>query len=168
MLQRKIEVAEPVEFNIPAAWPAADVPTIPAPANDARLGTVAAPAVAEQSFPAPLAADVPAGVGGLLLFSYGAMFTTLLLTMTGSAQALFVVVIAVLCVSSIFIVPGILIAAEPLEKARPSLDRFLAEGIGTGTGHSTGKDALVQMLIVPVLLTFALIAMGITAQVVLS
>jgi hypothetical protein len=32
----------------------------------------------------------------------------------------------------------------------------------TATGHISGKGALAQMLVVPVLLTFAILAMGIT------
>ena len=39
------------------------------------------------------------------------------------------------------------------------------KGLDTLTGHSTGKDALVQMLIVPVLLTLGLLAMGIAGAV---
>jgi hypothetical protein len=41
----------------------------------------------------------------------------------------------------------------------------MARGLDTFTGHSSGKDALVQMLIVPILLTLGLLAMGIAGAI---
>ena len=60
-----------------------------------------------------------------------------------------------------FTVPRIFFAIEPNGERRVSFDRFLAHGIDTFTGHNSGKAALVQMLIVPVLLTLGVLAMGI-------
>jgi len=35
----------------------------------------------------------------------------------------------------------------------------------TLTGHSSGRDALIQMMVVPVLLTLGLLAMGIAGKI---
>jgi hypothetical protein len=43
----------------------------------------------------------------------------------------------------------------------------MEQGMETLTGHSDAGAALVQMLIVPVLLTFAILATGIYAAIVL-
>ena len=39
-------------------------------------------------------------------------------------------------------------------------------GMNTFTGHNSGKAALIQMLIVPIMLTLGVLAMGITIAVV--
>ena len=39
----------------------------------------------------------------------------------------------------------------------------MRDGMNTLTGHSTGGAALVQMMIVPVLLTFGVLLMGVAA-----
>ena len=46
------------------------------------------------------------------------------------------------------------------------MSRFLSQGMQTYTGHVTGGGALAQMFIVPVLLAFAVLAIGIIAAVV--
>jgi hypothetical protein len=56
-----------------------------------------------------------------------------------------------------------MLAQEAGTNRRPTLESFLGEGMMTYTGHSTGGAALVQMLIVPVGLTAAAIAMGVIA-----
>jgi hypothetical protein len=43
---------------------------------------------------------------------------------------------------------------------RPGLGKFLKRGMETLTGHSSGPAALVQILIVPIFLTLAVLAMG--------
>ena len=54
---------------------------------------------------------------------------------------------------------------EFLQNAAGEFDGFLREGMETMTGHSTSAAALVQMLIVPVMLTLGIAAMGVAAAV---
>ena len=61
-----------------------------------------------------------------------------------------------------FGVPAVFLGVEHERSRRPSLAEFLERGIDTATGRLGGRGALVQMLIVPVLLAFAILAMGIT------
>ena len=41
----------------------------------------------------------------------------------------------------------------------------MEKGVNTLTGHSSGREALLQMLIVPVLLTLGLLVMGIVGKI---
>ena len=91
----------------------------------------------------PAAPDVPAAVGGLIAASYA-----------GLIAALFVI--------AFFTVPRIFFAVERDSGVRASFDDFLNKGMDTLTGHNSGKAALVQMLVVPVMLTLGVLAMGIT------
>ena len=81
----------------------------------------------------------------------------------GSRESIFMIVVSALLVVAYFTVPRIFLHIEPAAGRRPTLARFLSDGIATMTGHTSGRDALVQMLIVPVLLTVGVIAMGIAA-----
>jgi hypothetical protein len=69
--------------------------------------------------------------------------------------------------AAFFAVPWIFLKLERPVGRVPRLDEFLRNGIDTFTGHSTGGAALVQMLIVPVLLTFAAAAMGVAAAIIM-
>ena len=109
----------------------------------------------------PAAPDVPAAVGGIIAASYAGLIAALAVATVGSAESIFVIVIAALFVIAFFTVPRIFFAVERDSGARTSLDDFLNNGINTFTGHNSGKAALVQMLVVPVMLTFAVLAMGI-------
>ena len=79
----------------------------------------------------------------------------------GSAESIFVIVIAALFVVAFFTVPRIFFAVERDSGVRASFDDFLNKGMNTLTGHNSGKAALVQMLIVPIMLTLGVLAMGI-------
>ena len=109
----------------------------------------------------PAAPDVPAAVGGMIAASYAGLIAALAFATVGSAESIFVIVIAALFVIAFFTVPRIFFAVERDSGVRTSFDAFLRNGMDTFTGHNSGKSALVQMLIVPVLLTFAVLAMGV-------
>ena len=66
-----------------------------------------------------------------------------------------------LFVVAFFTVPRFIFAQEPKQRPRPDLDRFLATGMRTFTGHCTGGAALVQMFIVPVALTIGMLAIAV-------
>ena len=157
--------------NFPAAWPAG--PQVvhlpfaepePMPADRVMpCRSAEAPARADDFAPTAAAPDVPAAVGGMLFAAYASLIGAFALATAGSAESIFVITISALFVVSFFTVPRLFFGVEPKSGRRPSLARFMSEGIQTLTGHSSGRDALVQMLIVPVLLTFGILAMGIAA-----
>lgn len=118
-----------------------------------------------HSLPTPAVPDVAASVGRLIVAAYATLIGVFFAFFTGSALALFSVVIAAGFVTIFFVVPRIILGIEPDSSQRPSFPIFLDRGLETLTGHSTGRDALVQMLIVPVLLTLGLLAMGIVGAI---
>ena len=142
-------------IDIAAAWPTStQIAPVPIPELE-RIGE-------RQKFRAtPAAPDVPAAVGGMIAASYAGLIVALAVATVGSAESIFVIVIAGLFVTTFFTVPRIFFAVERDSGVRTSLDAFLRDGMDTFTGHNSGKAALVQMLIVPVLLTLAVLAMGI-------
>jgi hypothetical protein len=115
----------------------------------------------------PSCPDVPAAAGGLIVAAYVGLIATFAVTMTGSAQSVFALVICGVFLAAFFAVPRIFLGVEPGAGRRPSFDRFLREGMATMTGRSSGRDALIQMLIVPVMLILGVIAMGIAAAIIL-
>jgi len=125
-----------------------------------------AEAVPEASMRAtPAAPDVAAGVGGLIVGAYAALILVFFALFTGSATALFMVCIAAGFAVAFFTIPRIFFAIEADPSRRPSLPAFMHKGLATATGHSSGPDALIQMLIVPVLLTLGLAVMGIVGKI---
>ena len=117
----------------------------------------------QQSFQAtPAAPDVPAAVGGLIAASYAGLIAALGFATVRSAESIFVIVIVGLFLIAFFTVPRIFFAVERDSGVRASFDDFLNKGMNTFTGHNSGKAALVQMLIVPIMLTLGVLAMGIT------
>ena len=143
-------------IDVAAVWPtSAQIAPIPVPGLE--------PNSKRQEFRAtPAAPDVPAAVGGMIAASYAGLIIALAVATVGSAESIFVIVIAALFVITFFTVPRIFFAVERDGGVRTSFDAFLRDGMDTFTGHNSGKAALVQMLVVPVLLTFAVLAMGIT------
>jgi hypothetical protein len=77
------------------------------------------------------------------------------------------ITISALFLVAYFTVPALFLRQEQKNGRRPSLDRFMRDGIETLTGHSTGGAALVQMLIVPVFLTLGVAVMGIAAAIIM-
>ena len=149
------------KVDVGALWPSV-IQVAPLPIPDVKQ-----PCDAERFRAAPSAPDVPIGVGGLIVASYAALIAAFAFTTVGSRESVFMVVISALFVVTFFTVPRIFLRVEPRSGAHPNLERFLSEGMSTFTGHSSGKAALVQMLIVPVFLTMGVLAMGIAVAVIL-
>lgn len=120
---------------------------------------------ASAASPAKAAPDVPAAVGGLVIAAYAALLVVFFAFFAGSPLALFSITICAVFVAVFFTVPRIFFAVEADPSRRPSFARFWHEGIETLTGRTSGKDALIQMLIVPVFLAFGLLTMGIIGKV---
>ncbi len=96
----------------------------------------------------------------MIAASYMALIGALFVATVGSLSSIFAITIAALFVVIFFTVPRIFLAVEPMTERRPGLGKFLTRGMQTLTGHSIGPAALVQMLVVPVFLTLAVLAMG--------
>jgi hypothetical protein len=115
--------------------------------------------------PTPAAPDVPAAVGGIIVAVYATLLGAFALATVASAYSAFMVAIAALFMVAFFAVPRLFLAQEPGGGARPSLEAFMDKGMDTLTGHSKGRDALIQMIIVPVFLTIDVVAIAITAAI---
>ena len=147
----------------PSLWPAgpqvAHLPVVEIePPHRAQIPT--------QAFaPTPAAPDVPIAVGVMIAGAYAALIGAFALATARSAESVFVVTISALFVLAFFTVPRIFLKVEPNAGRRSSFDRFMRDGMATLTGHSSGAAALVQMLVVPVFLTGAALAMGVAAAI---
>ena len=150
---RKVDVA--------AVWPDG-LQIVPLPILD--IDEAPAP---PQAGPSPAAPDVPGAVGAMIAGSYVLLLGTFALATVASAYSIYMITISALFLIAYFTVPWLFLRQEPKSGRRPSLDRFMRDGMETLTGHSTGREALVQMLIVPVFLTLGAAAMGITAAITL-
>jgi len=91
---------------------------------------------------------------------YAALIGVFFLTMAGTPLALFSITISGLYVCIFFAVPRILLKVENDPSRRPDFARFMSDGMITGTGPTSGKAALAQILVVPVCVIFGLLAMG--------
>ncbi|HEX8444337.1 MAG TPA: hypothetical protein VF631_11900 [Allosphingosinicella sp.] len=147
------------KVDIAAVWPASGQ-IAPLPVLDIDEAPAGSPFT-----PTPAAADVPAAVGGLIVTSYAALLGSFALATVNSAQSAFMIAICGLFLVAYFTVPYLFFRQEPKAGPRPSLGLFLRQGMDTFTGRSTGTAALVQMLVVPVLLTFGALAMGVIAAI---
>lgn len=137
------------ELSNREAFSVVDEPVVPAK-----------PAEARQQ-PTPAAPDMPYAAGGLMIGAYAALFSAFIVTIHG-AHADFAMAIGAFYLAMFFAIPAVFLGVEDDSGRRPALREFLDKGIDTATGRISGAGALVQMLIVPVLLAFAVLAMGIT------
>ena len=121
------------EIDLMAVWPVtAQLAPVPLP-DDARPG-VGQPHMATLASP-----DMPVAVDRFIVIAYAALIAALALFAAGSRESNFLITIAALFVVMFFSVPRIFLGVEPNGRARPNLDRFLATGTETLTGHNSGK-----------------------------
>ena len=145
------------QADVAAAWPV--LPQVaPLPIIE-----IERPAEPESHRSTPAAPDVPGAVGGLIAGAYAALIAALFLAAAGSRESVFAITICALFIVMFFTVPRLMFRAEADNSIRPSLDRFMREGMDTLTGHSSGTGALVQMLLVPALATIGVLIMAIAA-----
>jgi hypothetical protein len=110
--------------------------------------------------------DVPPAVGLMMVGVYVAIVGLFALTIANAGQGPFMIAIDAMFLLAFFAVPAIFLKQERDPSRRPTMSRFLAQGMQTYTGHVSGGGALAQMFIVPVLLAFAVLAIGIIAAIV--
>lgn len=114
---------------------------------------------------AEAAPDVPATVGILLFAVYLALIGALAVATAGPGESGFMLTIAGLFVVAFFAVPRLILAQEPTHGLRVTMDQFLAKGLDTYTGHCSGRAALAQMFVVPVLLTIGILLIAVVIAV---
>jgi hypothetical protein len=142
---------------VAAVWPTAAV--------EGRTAPAAAQAEEAPFAATPAMADVPTGVARLIVAPYVALILVFFALFANSALAAFSIVICAFFVGMYFGVARIFLAVEAAPGHRPRFARFMHVGLDTLTGRSSGRDALLQMLIVPVLVTLGLAAMGIIGKI---
>jgi hypothetical protein len=143
---------------VAAVWPTAGIEALTA-------GAAAEVEAASPFVATPAMADVPTGVGRIVAGTYGALILVFFALFANSPLALFCIAVCAFFVAMFFGVAKLFLAVEAAPGRRPSFDRFMRSGIATMTGRTGGGDALLQMLIVPVLLTLGLAAMGIIGKI---
>lgn len=131
--------------------------------NSEAFQIVEAPGLAQARDRRPSSAepDMPKAAGALLIAAYGALIAAFIVTIHGP-RADFALVVAAFYLTMFFAIPAIFLGVEGDRIPRPNLRQFLDRGLETANGPISGGAALVQMLIVPALLAFAVLAMGIT------
>jgi hypothetical protein len=122
-------------------------------------------AAAEAQAASTVHQELHGGIHGLYVLCWVALFGVFALTFLGSPYALYMVGVAVLSSSSLFIVPALILRAgrkaalTPVE--RPSLvAEFLRGDFDTLTGPLNGLEALAQILLVPLCLTLGAVAIS--------
>jgi hypothetical protein len=105
--------------------------------------------------------DMPVAAGVMVVGAYAALMGAFALTLGQESHAAFAIAIGVFFVAMFFAVPLVFLRLEADGSRRPDLSAFLELGIDTATGRLSGAGALVQMLIVPLLLAFAILAIGV-------
>lgn len=107
--------------------------------------------------------DVPAAVGVMMVGIYVLIIGLFALTIATAGTAPFMIAVDAMFLAAFFAIPTIFLKQECDPSRRPGMSRFLTQGMQTYTGHVTGGGALTQMFVVPVLLAFAVLAIGIIA-----
>jgi hypothetical protein len=143
-------------IDVAAIWPNGLAPG--APLQELEQGLVR---------PEAAAPDMPAAAGKTLVAVYAGLRGAFALTMTRGGEATFVIAISCFYVAMFLGVPALFLRVEQRQAKPPSISDFLTNGMDTATGRISGAGALTQMLIVPVLLTFAILAIGTIALVIL-
>jgi hypothetical protein len=139
--------------DIAAIWPNGAAPGAPL---DEIQRAVEGPAVrGEAAVP-----DMPVAAGKALIATYAGLMGAFVLTMAKGGDASFAIAISCFYVAMFLGVPALFLHVERRPEKRPGLASFLEQGMETATGYISGRGALVQMLIVPVLLTMAILAIG--------
>ena len=109
--------------------------------------------------------DLPAAIGLMIAAVYLTIIALLALTIANAGQAPFMIVIDLAFLAAFLSVPAIFLKLEADPARRPSLGRFMSQGMQTYTGPVSGGGALAQIFVVPVLLAFGVLAIGIIAMV---
>ena len=118
-------------------------------------------APADRAQPETAVPDVPAAVGLMMVGVYVIIVALFALTIASAGAGPFMIAVDLMFLAAFFTVPVLILKQERDPARRPGMPRFLSQGMQTYTGHVTGAGALIQMFIVPVLLAFGVLCIGI-------
>jgi hypothetical protein len=110
--------------------------------------------------------DIPAAAGAMMVAAYAGLMGVAMLALGNGSRSAFALLVSAFYLAMFLGVPAVFLRVERDSSRRPRLAEFLEKGMETATGRISGFGALVQMLIVPLLLTIAILAMGITFRLV--
>jgi hypothetical protein len=132
--------------------------------SPAEAGGRIVPVAAAIAVPQPAAPQLPAAVGWLMLLAYAASMGTFLLFFGGSGPTAFVIAIGFFFLAVYAAVPFAFLRMQPRHGAQPTWARFLDRGLDTWTGHLSGRQALFQIMAIPVALAIAVVGIGLAAH----
>lgn len=118
-------------------------------------------APSDRAQPEAAVPDVPAAVGLMMVGVYVLIVVLFALTIASAGAGPFMIGVDLMFLAAFFTVPVLILKQERDPAKRPGMPRFLSQGMQTYTGHVTGAGALIQMFIVPVLLAFGVLCIGI-------
>jgi hypothetical protein len=130
-------------------------------------GEAEAPAVARAAavaVPQPAAPHQPPAVGWLMLLAYAASMGGFLLFFGGSGYTAFVIAIGVFFLAVYAGVPYVFLRLQARNPDQATWTGFLERGLETWTGHLSGRQALFQIMAIPVALAIAAFGIGLAAH----
>lgn len=145
-------------LDVAAVWPST-AQVAPLPIVDQEDGHVH---MSEQAAP-----DLPLAAGVFMVGIYCVLLALLAIGTTGSGKSLMAIVVDAFFLCMFFTVPAAFLGLGNGGRRHPSLARFMEDGMQTLTGHTGGGEALVQMLVVPVCLTFGMLCIAIATAIIL-
>jgi hypothetical protein len=125
-------------------------------------------AVTGFALPQPAEPRLPPMVGWLMVLAYAATMAGFLLFFGGSAFTAFMLAIGFFYLAVYAGVPALFLRMQrppaPSDIRQADMANFLARGMETWTGHLSGRQALVQIMAVPVALAIAVFGIGLAAH----
>ena len=114
--------------------------------------------------PQSAAPQVPAAVGWLMLLTYAALMGVFLLFFGGTGNTAFAIAIGVFFLAVYAAVPFAFLRLQARNPDQANWTRFVERGLDTWTGHLSGRQALFQIMAIPVALTIAVFGIGLAAH----
>lgn len=106
------------------------------------------------------APDMPAAVGWMILGAYTLIMASFLLLFARDTEAGLMVAISGIYFTVYLGVPAVIFRTEA-RSGDIDLRHFLKNGLNTWTGHVDGREAIVQILLIPAAVLLAVTAIGI-------
>ncbi len=111
------------------------------------------------------ASDVPAGVGVAIVAAYGLMMVGFLTFFAGSADNLLALAVDAVYLAMYLGVPALMFMVEGRSR-RVTWFQFLNKGLTTWTGHVEGREAVAQILTIPLTIAGGVFGVGLIAHLV--
>jgi len=123
--------------------------------TEAEINRATAPRMGEAAMP-DVPAAIPRMVGATFVLIYLVMFASFAHSVASAMVATIGLGFAIIYVA----VPAIFLKVEK-RSGRISMSQFLERGLDTCTGHLTGREAVIQFMVLPVCLLLTVTTVGI-------